>query len=69
MINTAQHCQAVNTIDTEFELQIKLYNIDTDTIASISISNQKRNLGRFNRIIVTSVSSVLNKIKDKMNGF
>ena len=45
--------------------------------ASLSISNQKRNLDGFNRIIFTTViknyilsfSSFLNKAKVKMNGF
>ena len=45
--------------------------------ASLSISNQKRNLGGFNRIIFTGVinnyilsfSSFLNKVKVKINGF
>ena len=46
-------------------------------VASLSISNQKRNLGGFNRIIFTSVVnnyilyfiSFLNKVKVKINGF
>ena len=46
-------------------------------VASLSISNQKRNLGGFNRIVFNSVinnyilsfSSFLNKVKVKMNGF
>ena len=44
---------------------------------SVVLSNQKRNWGGFDRIIVTSVmnnyvssfSSFLNKVKVKMNGF
>ena len=46
-------------------------------VASISMSNQKLNLGGFNRIIfinvinnyVLSFNSFLNKVRDEMNGF
>ena len=53
-------------------------NFGGEWVASLSFSNQKRNLGGFNWIIFTSVinnyiymgfSSSLNKVKVKINGF